>query len=162
MPSPSNTTLKQTKSKTEKATSKEKKKPTPKRDLDSLRKTATEKKKEHGRAANTTRGYAGYIRRGREFATAFAREKGEAEEDWKAGTEAGSCEERIEEESERVTGPDNDSQESEFCRSFDGAPLKCTPMGIAMFMTTKCFEEGLGKGTATSIHAAFKRHYETM
>ncbi|KAF8807159.1 hypothetical protein BYT27DRAFT_7255803 [Phlegmacium glaucopus] len=41
-------------------------------------------------------------------------------------------------------------------------PIEYTPTALAMFIAQKCFTEECGKSTASAIHAAFLRYYDTM
>lgn len=114
--------------------------PTP--SYESVQKTIKESKKKHGKAKNTTDNYDGNVRRGKEFIAAYVKETLEETEDRDADEE--------------------DSMDPNLHRAFAGPPIECTPTALAMFIAQKCFTEECGKSTASAIHAAFLRYYDTM
>lgn len=114
--------------------------PTP--SYQSVQKTIKDSKKKHGKAKKTTDNYDGNVRRGKEFIAAFVKETLE-------GTEDGD-----------VDG--EDSMDPNLHQAFAGPPIECTPTALAMFIAQKCFTEACGQSTASAIHAAFLRYYDTM
>ena len=44
----------------------------------------------------------------------------------------------------------------------DGAPNKYSALALEMFLVQKCFNDGCGKETATSIHSAFAALWDNM
>jgi hypothetical protein len=111
--------------------------PTP--SYESVQKTIKESKKKHGKSKNTTDNYDGNVRRGKEFIAAFVKETLEGTED-----------------------SDADSMDPNLHRAFASPPIECTPTALAMFIAQKCFTEECGSSTASAIHAAFLRYYNTM
>ena len=114
--------------------------PTP--SYQSVQITVKDSKKKHGKAKNTTDNYDGNVRRGKEFIAAFVKETLEGTEDGDADGE--------------------DSMNPNLHQAFAGPPIECTPTTLAMFIAQKCFTEACGQSTASAIHAAFLRYYNTM
>jgi hypothetical protein len=107
--------------------------------------------KKHGNSDKTTKSYDGHLRRAREWVAEYAKEQERLEMSW------------------RTNHPDQDEEgesfsdlSPEFATCLDGAPVKCTPEGIVAFMHNKCFGNGRGKSTASQIHAAFLRYYNSL
>ena len=113
----------------------------------SVQKTVRDSKKKHGKAKNTTNNYDGNVCRGKEFIAEFVPETFE-------GTE----------EIDDASGPGevSKSMDPNLHQAFAGPPIECTPTALAMFIAQKCFTEECGKSTASAIHAAFLRYYDTM
>ena len=131
-------------------------KESPKRtDFAALKKSKANLVKSNLRSDNTNKNYKGYIQRGRLFVQTFQQEEQEAEDQWQ--TNGGD---RMSGDGEEIA--QDGGMDPNFCKAFDGPPLGCTPLAISMFMTAKCFEEGLKAQTAVSIDSAFKDHYKTM
>jgi hypothetical protein len=120
--------------------------PTP--SYESVQKTIKESKKKHGKSKNTTDNYDGNVRRGKEFIAEFVKAQGTLELE---GTEDGDAD---------LDG--EDSMDPNLHLAFAGPPIACTPTALAMFIAQKCFTEDCGKSTASAIHAAFLRYYNTM
>jgi hypothetical protein len=113
----------------------------------SVKKTAADGKKTHGKAQNTTANYDGHIRRGREFLAAYQDEQMS----------------RAMGESDSAANTDSDVlMDSEFPHAFSGPPVKCTPFALSTFLGHKCFTENVGASTASQVHAAFLHYYDNM
>ncbi|KAJ7590499.1 hypothetical protein C8J56DRAFT_1046766 [Mycena floridula] len=126
------------------------------KDLVELQSRAKANLKEHGKTKGTTTAYAGYMANAKKFVAGFAQREKDTEAAWKESQPAGLSGEEVDPTS------DDMASDSEFATAFDGPPKRCTPTAIAMFMALKVFEENCGAGTATSIHAACKRHYKIL
>ena len=89
----------------------------------------------------------------------FSKDEREAEGIWRS-REPGStaC---LSMEDEHAINEETE-MDPDFILAFDGSPHKCTPVALSMFLAHKCFNEDLGRSTASAIHAAFLRHYDTM
>ncbi|PPR07279.1 hypothetical protein CVT26_012439 [Gymnopilus dilepis] len=123
------------------------------------RETVTTGIKQYGKSKNTLNSYDGYIRRGREFVAQFVKEQEAGERLWMAG----GAELLMDEDDELLGKVEPDvSMDPDFHKAFDGPPLKCTPLAIAMFLAHKCFTEKLGKSTADGIHSAFVNYYSQL
>jgi hypothetical protein len=118
--------------------------PTP--SYESVQKTVKDSKKKHGKSKNTTDNYDGNVRRGKEFIAAFVSE-----------TFEGTASEELDGD-----GGCSEPMDPNIHQAFDGPPIECTPTALAMFIAQKCFTEECGKSTASAIHAAFLRYYDTM
>jgi hypothetical protein len=114
------------------------------------------------KAAKTADNYSGHIRRGWEFLTNFVSEEQNAEMACIAGKgprmSGDSEEEAIHVQNNSSLG----QEEPDFIRTFDGAPLKCMPVAIKLFLAKKCFKEEHGESTAIAIHAAYKDLYKQL
>lgn len=131
----------------------------PKPSLSKLKELATAKTKQFLHSENTTEAYDGYVKRGKEFLAMFVEEEGNAEANWKARPGqglSGDGEEEIQKDQNSLRS------DPEFCRAFDGHPVKSTPQAIVMFLAWKCFEHDNGQSTADGIHAAFLAEYDQM
>ncbi|KAF8956169.1 hypothetical protein BDZ97DRAFT_1708433 [Flammula alnicola] len=117
------------------------------------RKGVSETIRQHGKSQNTTGNYEGYVRRGKEFLAMFANEGEAANGDIDDGDGDRGAE-----------SPDDADNGMDPCfrEAFDGPPIKCTPIAIAMFMGYKCIDENLGKSTASGIQAAFLEYYSKL
>jgi hypothetical protein len=118
---------------------------------ESVQKTVKDSKKKHGKAKNTTDNYDGNVRRGKEFIAAFVTETFEGTEE----IDGDGC-------NSNDDGEGSESMDPNLHLAFDGPPIECTPTALAMFLAQKCFTEDCGKSTASAIHAAFLRYYDTM
>jgi hypothetical protein len=116
---------------------------------ESVQKTVKDSKKKHGKSKNTTENYDGNVRRGKEFIAAFVKETLEGIEEMHSD----GCNSKADGE---------DSMDPNLHQAFAGPPIECTPTALAMFIAQKCFTEECGKSTASAIHAAFLRYYDTM
>ncbi|KAF8801213.1 hypothetical protein BYT27DRAFT_7226962 [Phlegmacium glaucopus] len=114
----------------------------------SVKKTAANGKKTHGKAQNTTINYDGHIRRGKEFLAAYSRDDQLSE---------------VRGESDSAANTDSDTpMDPEFPYAFTGPPAKCTPFALSTFLAYKCFTENVGVSTASQVHAAFLHYYDNM
>lgn len=129
-------------------------------DYAAIRDIAAKGLKKHGKAKNTTDAYDGYIRRGKDFLRTFTLEESEAESRWK--DQENSRTNLSTEGEEAMPSGDETKMHPQFRDAFDGPPLECTPLAIAMFMADKCLSQECGKSTASAIHAAFLRYYNQM
>jgi hypothetical protein len=120
---------------------------------------------EEGSLAKKTLGaYHGHMDRLRSFVQCYSRTEQEQEDARKAYEESASipadeidlADENLEDAEVPTT------MDPEFPAAFDGAPKKCTPMAIAMFMFEKCFQEGCSISTADQIRAAAAQYYDTL
>jgi len=127
----------------------------PSSSLATLRKLASDKKRQYLHSNNTTEKYDGYVARGKEWLASFSEEQ-EAESKWKSASLQGLSSEGEDEIAE------NKMEDPEFSHAFDGPPGKCTPQAIAMFLAWKCFSQDNGQSTADGIHAAFLAEYNEM
>ena len=117
--------------------------------------TAARGMKAHGKAKRTTENYDGHVQCGREFLAAFVKDQSKAESQWTNG----------EDSSTNLSAENEDqipSKHPQFHVAFDGPPIECTPLALALFLAHKCFTENRGKSTAVAIHAGFKLHYDLM
>ena len=123
-----------------------KKQSNPNPSYESVLKTVKDSKKKHGKAKNTTDNYDGNVCWGKEFIAAYVAEvpEEEAEDDSTADAES------------------YPSIHPNLHQAFSGPPIECTPTALTMFIAQKCFTEECGKSTASAIHAAFLRYYDTM
>lgn len=115
----------------------------------------------HGKASNTSNAYGGHIQRGKKFLEQFIREEGEAEERWKHKEDAANNL-AVDGEDEMDKADAQAKMHPQFSKAFDGPPIECTPLAIALFMSHKCFVENCKKSTAEQIHAAFHWYYVKM
>ena len=128
----------------------------PSSSLATLRKLASDKKRQYLHSNNTTEKYNGYVARGKEWLASFSEEEQEAESKWKSASLQGLSSEGEDEIAE------NKMEDPEFSHAFDGPPGKCTPQAITMFLAWKCFSQDNGQSTADGIHAAFLAEYNEM
>lgn len=129
-------------------------------DYSAVRDVAAQGLKKHRKAKKTTDAYDGYIRRGKEFLHTFSVEESKAESCWKDREESGGN--LATEDEDTMPSGDETRMHPQFREAFDGQPLECTPLAIAMFMADKCLTHECGKSTASAIHAAFLRYYNQM
>lgn len=116
-------------------------------DYSSVKKTAADGKKTHGKAQNTTANYNGHICRGQEFLAAYQNEQMI----------------RARGESDSAKNTDSDVlMDSEFPHAFSGPPVKCMPFALSTFLGHKCFTENVGASTASQVHTAFLHYYDNM
>jgi hypothetical protein len=116
---------------------------------------ALEQLQDSGKKANlnsggTRRNYAGYVKRGREWLA------GHFSENSNVGTPKGVDETNL------PSLNDDMYQDLDFKNAFNDRPNKYTHQALALFISFKCFHQNLKKGTATSIHAAFKKYWEQL
>jgi hypothetical protein len=121
--------------------------PTP--SYESVQKTVKDSKRKHGKSKNTTDNYDGNVRRGKEFIAAYVAEVPEGAREMHGAEDVSTA------ETEGAIHPN-------LHQAFSGPPIECTPTALAMFIAQKCFTEECGKSTASAIHAAFLRYYDTM
>ena len=115
----------------------------------SVKKTADDGKKTHGKAQKTTENYDGHIRRGKEFLAAYSQDTDEFSEG--RG------------ESDSASNTDCDAaMDPGFPHAFSSRPIRCTPFALSTFLAHKCFTENVGTSTASQIHAAFLHYYDNM
>lgn len=60
------------------------------------------------------------------------------------------------------SGSEGVERDPEFPEAFDGKPKACSGRALALYITFKCFEAGLGKSTSDSSHAAAKKYWEEL
>jgi hypothetical protein len=111
--------------------------------------------KKHGKSGGTNTKYDGHLRRAREWVKEYALEQARIEASWMENH--GNEEEEPENGSSTFT-----KLSSEYATCLEGPPVECTPEAIVAFMHEKCFREDCGKSTASQIHAAFLRYYNTL
>ncbi|KAF8521186.1 hypothetical protein BU17DRAFT_64953 [Hysterangium stoloniferum] len=104
-------------------------------------------KRKHGMASNSSNGYDGYVRCGKE---------------WLKGLVEGST---LESTLESPRGcPDTLEgvkwTMADLAHAFDIKPNRASPWALASFISWKCFENNLGKSTADGAHAAFKKYWD--
>ncbi|KAF8514730.1 hypothetical protein BU17DRAFT_52403, partial [Hysterangium stoloniferum] len=106
-------------------------------------------KRKHGMASNSSNGYDGYIRHGKE---------------WLKGLVEGS---KLKSTLENPRGCPNSLEGvkwtmADLAHAFDIKPNRASPWALASFISWKCFENNLGKSTADSAHAAFKKYWDNL
>jgi hypothetical protein len=50
----------------------------------------------------------------------------------------------------------------DFALSFEGEPKECSGKALALYITFKCFHEGLGKSTGEVAYSALKKYWEEL
>ena len=65
-----------------------------------------------------------------------------------------------------ATGVDTEDDtvniDPEFVLAFTGAPKKCSPEALTLYLTYKCLTETRRKSTAEGAHAAMKKYWEEL
>lgn len=114
--------------------------------LSTIRDLQDQEKSTHGKALNTSKKYAVYVKRGREW----------LEEHFDA---CDPGEDPLTTHADEIgTPPDGDSpyDDPEFRNTFETIPNKYSDKALALFISYRCFQDGLGLSTADGAHAAFK------
>lgn len=57
---------------------------------------------------------------------------------------------------------DTDPPDPEFADAFTGAPNRCSPDALTLYLTYKCIEGDNGKSTAEGAYSAMKKYWEEM
>ncbi|KAJ7616035.1 hypothetical protein FB45DRAFT_1106987 [Roridomyces roridus] len=110
--------------------------------FDTLQSQKVAAEKEFSKSKKTRTAYNGYLRRGRDMVDVLVGERREKEKNsWKC-----------------PAGIDTKL----LAKALDGPPNKHSALALELFLTQKCFTEGLGKSTADGIHGAFADHWDTM
>lgn len=126
--------------------------------LDNIRSLQDQEKTTHGRAANTSKKYAGYVKTGRQWLDGHFNGFSEANP-----SQPGANLDTGNPPTEPENGPGgahstNDTvyDHPEFKNSFSAIPNQFSDKALALFISYKCFHENLGQSTAEGAHAAFK------
>lgn len=106
----------------------------------SLKETLASSRAQFGRPKKTRENYARYVARGREFLAVLVKERRESGLD------------------ESDDGIVTDLLE----KAFEKPPNKFSVVALELFLTQKCFSEGLGKSTAAGIQGAFADLWDNM
>jgi hypothetical protein len=123
---------------------------------------------------NTRKSYAGYIERGKKWLKAQRKEildvqKREREMSKAARTTKtkravvprtdGASNDRDDDNDDSDDEAYNPLTDPDFLKSFDKG-VRSSPHAIKMYLTNECVKKGLGKSTADSLHAAFKKEFD--
>ncbi|KAJ2925843.1 hypothetical protein H1R20_g11250, partial [Candolleomyces eurysporus] len=132
--------------------------------FDQLQEQATAAVEEGGLAKKTLGAYHGHMDRLCAFVQRYSQNEQAQEQAHKVYKETASF---LADEIDLADENPKDAEapttmDPKFPTTFDGAPKKCTPMAIAMFMFKKCFQEGCGISTADQIRAAAAQYYDTF
>jgi hypothetical protein len=93
---------------------------------------------EYGKSKNTKKAYKGHLSQGMKFLDEMVAQRIEA-------------------------GTDKDGIETALlAKAFDNPPNRYSAMALELFITQKCFNEGLGLGTCDGIHATFAKFWGEM
>jgi hypothetical protein len=106
------------------------------KDLDAVRATEVNRLK----AKNTDRAYHGYITRGKKFLSDIVAKRHETKEF--------ICSQGI--------------PTDELEKALDNPPNRYSAIVVEMWITQKCFAEGMKEGVAMGIHAAFCKYWDEM
>ena len=101
--------------------------------LDELRRQKKEGIKKHKHAPSTRRNYASHVKRMRAWVASYG------------------CDD---------VEDDTDPPDPEFAEAFTGAPNKCSPEALTLYMTFKCIDGHNGKATAEGAYSAMKKEWE--
>ena len=63
-----------------------------------------------------------------------------------------------------LDAPDDHIMKSnpDFPLSFEGEPKQCSGKALALYITFKCFHEGLGRSTGEVAYSAMKKYWEEL
>lgn len=116
--------------------------------VDSLCKSIKASKDTHLHAKKTKEGYAGYVRRGKEFLAALVKVRREVRA--VAGREAAGEDE------------ESDIDVDVLALAFENPPNQYSAFALELFLTEKCVNQKKGESTCEGIYSAFKKAWEMM
>jgi hypothetical protein len=93
---------------------------------------------EYGTSKNTKKAYKGHLSRGKKFLEEMVGQK-------KASREDGNL-----------------INADQLAKAFDNPPNEYSAMALELFLTHKCFNEGLSVSTGQGIHGAFAKYWDEM